>query len=72
MACSTCHVYLDKETLQHVPEMDEIEWDLLEMAFEPNASSRLGCQIRLDPELLALDGVVTVTIPAGINNVWDE
>eukprot|EP00977_Amphora_coffeiformis_P004493 scaffold965_cov158-Amphora_coffeaeformis.AAC.17 len=71
MACSTCHVYLDKETLQHVPDINEIEWDLLEMAFEPNASSRLGCQIRLDPELMALKSI-TVTIPAGINNVWDD
>mmetsp|Transcript_11235 Transcript_11235/g.21428 ORF Transcript_11235/g.21428 Transcript_11235/m.21428 type:complete len:258 (-) Transcript_11235:622-1395(-) len=68
---STCHVYLDKETLQHVPDINEIEWDLLEMAFEPNASSRLGCQIRLDPELMALKSI-TVTIPAGINNVWDD
>jgi len=71
MACSTCHVYLDKETLHHVPEKNEIEWDMLETAYEPNASSRLGCQIRLDSELMALNSI-TVTIPAGINNAWED
>lgn len=74
MGCCTCHVYIDDAaTLQDaLPEMEETEWDLLEMAYEPNEdSSRLGCQIRLTPKLLQLPRIA-ITIPAGVNNVWNE
>ena len=74
MGCCTCHVYIDDAAaLQDaLPEMEEMEWDLLEMAYEPNEeSSRLGCQMRLTPKLLQLPRI-SITIPAGVNNLWNE
>ena len=73
MGCCTCHVHVDAETLNALPEIEETEWDLLEMAYEPDETSRLGCQITLTPQLLQqLPSTVTITIPAGVNNVWND
>ncbi|GAX12790.1 hypothetical protein FisN_15Hh269 [Fistulifera solaris] len=72
-SCCTCHVYLDEKLLSLVPPPDKGELDMLDLAYEPNMESRLGCQIRLTPDLLQQidnDSPVTVTIPADVNNVW--
>ena len=49
--CSTCHVYVLSETILPSPSDDEI--DLLErgVAFKVQKNSRLGCQIKLTPEI---------------------
>ena len=76
MGCCTCHVYVDDETLPYLPTADEAELDMLDLAYRPNESSRLGCQIRLTSSLLRSRGLannkITIAIPAGVNNVWQE
>ncbi|MCL4141436.1 UNVERIFIED_CONTAM: hypothetical protein GTU68_057625 [Idotea baltica] len=46
LICSTCHVYLEDETVAVVPEADDAELDMLEgVASERQANSRLSCQV---------------------------
>ncbi len=42
-ACSSCHVYV-KEGLDSLEEMEDAEEDRLDMGFDVQPSSRLGCQ----------------------------
>lgn len=59
-ACSTCHVYIDKDWVAKVPAKDAMEEDMLDFAYEPNAeTSRLTCQIKVTDEL---DGLI-VNLP---------
>ncbi|XP_049644414.1 ferredoxin-2, mitochondrial isoform X2 [Suncus etruscus] len=51
LACSTCHVYVSEAHLALLPEPDEREDDMLDMAPLLQENSRLGCQILLSPEL---------------------
>ncbi|WP_345723454.1 2Fe-2S iron-sulfur cluster-binding protein [Qipengyuania vesicularis] len=60
MACSTCHVVVEKEWFDRLPEASEEEEDMLDLAAGVRRTSRLSCQIVLDEEL---DGL-TITIPA--------
>ncbi|KAJ1637496.1 2Fe-2S ferredoxin-type domain-containing protein [Pavlovales sp. CCMP2436] len=68
MACSTCHVVIDPEWFARVGKPDEDELDMLDLAFEPTDTSRLGCQVTLRPEL---DGL-RVRIPRGAHNMMDD
>jgi 2Fe-2S ferredoxin len=45
-ACSTCHVYV-KQGLSDLAAASDREEDLMDMAFDVRASSRLGCQSRI-------------------------
>ena len=54
-ACATCHVYVDEQWFSKLPNKENAEEDMLDMAFEPNKFSRLGCQITVSEEL---DGMV--------------
>lgn len=60
MACSTCHVVVDKDWFGRLPEASEEEEDMLDLAAGVRRTSRLSCQILLTEEL---DGL-TVHIPA--------
>lgn len=60
MACSTCHVVIDKDWFDRLPEASEEEEDMLDLAAGVRRTSRLSCQIVLGEEM---DGL-TVTIPA--------
>ena len=60
MACSTCHVVVDKDWFDRLPEASEEEEDMLDLAAGVRRTSRLSCQIVLAEEL---DGL-TVAIPA--------
>lgn len=60
MACSTCHVVVDKEWFSRFPEPSEHEDDMLDFAFGLALTSRLGCQIKFETEL---DGLV-VSVPS--------
>ncbi|XP_006875145.1 PREDICTED: adrenodoxin-like protein, mitochondrial [Chrysochloris asiatica] len=51
LACSTCHVYVSDDHLDLLPQPDEREDDMLDMAPLLQENSRLGCQILLTPEL---------------------
>lgn len=58
--CATCHVYIDEQFLNLLPEMEEEEDEMLEgVTAERKENSRLGCQVRVSKQL---DGVI-VRIP---------
>ena len=65
MACSTCHVIIDKDWLDKLPRSVEDEEDMLDLASGARRTSRLSCQIVLTPDL---DGLV-VHIPAESRNM---
>jgi len=46
-ACSTCHVYVTKGK-NLLSEAEEDEEDILDKAFDVRATSRLGCQARIE------------------------
>lgn len=51
LACSTCHIVLEKKIYDLLGEPSEREYDLLEKAFKPCSTSRLGCQVKVDKRL---------------------
>ncbi|MBS0274702.1 MAG: 2Fe-2S iron-sulfur cluster binding domain-containing protein [Proteobacteria bacterium] len=53
-ACATCHVYVAPEWLDRLEPPSPLETGMLTMAVEPNAQSRLSCQIVVTPELEGL------------------
>ena len=55
-ACSTCHVYVSKGAAL-LSEQEDDEADILDKAFDVRATSRLGCQSRIEK-----DGVIEVEI----------
>lgn len=66
IACSTCHVILSPEHYDLLPEPDDDENDMLDMAFALTDTSRLGCQVKLTREL---DGM-TATLPSATRNMF--
>jgi 2Fe-2S ferredoxin len=65
LACSTCHVIVDKAWYDKLPGSTEDEEDMLDLAFGLTHTSRLGCQIKMTPEL---DGL-TVRLPPATRNM---
>tara|TARA_A100000164_G_scaffold331687_1_gene321037 strand:+ start:93 stop:413 length:321 start_codon:yes stop_codon:yes gene_type:complete len=59
MACATCHVYVKEEWFNKLPDAEDAEQDMIDMAFEPKKNSRLSCQIIVSD---VLDGL-TITTP---------
>jgi len=59
LSCATCHVYIDANWVSRIPPATEDETTMLELAVDPNESSRLSCQIQVNPEI---DGLI-VNIP---------
>ena len=53
-ACATCHVYVNENWFNKLPNKESAEEDMLDMAFEPNKFSRLSCQISVDDSLNGL------------------
>lgn len=65
-ACSTCHVIVeDPDLYDRMPEPDDDENDMLDLAFGLTETSRLGCQVKMTKEL---DGLV-VRLPAMTRNL---
>lgn len=64
MACSTCHVIVDKADFEKLPRASDEEEDLLDLAAHATRTSRLACQIILTNDLTEL----SVRIPAGAKN----
>lgn len=54
-SCATCHVHIDPDWIDKVGPATEIEQGMLELEDDVNENSRLGCQVKLTPEL---DGLV--------------
>ncbi|MEP2988800.1 MAG: 2Fe-2S iron-sulfur cluster-binding protein [Parasphingorhabdus sp.] len=65
MACSTCHVIVDTNDFDKLPEASEMEEDMLDLAAGVKRTSRLACQITLTQDL---DGL-TVRIPSESHNM---
>lgn len=60
-ACATCHVYVAADWWDKLDEPDGVEDMMLDMVDEVRtATSRLGCQIRLEPQL---DGLTVTVAP---------
>ena len=55
MACATCHVYVKDEWFDKIPNAEESEIDMIDMAYEPKKNSRLSCQIIISDELDGLE-----------------
>ena len=51
LACSTCHVILDSENYKTLPEPVEEENDMLDLAYGLTPTSRLACQIVVEPRM---------------------
>ena len=50
-ACATCHVYVDEDWLDRIPEKRDEEEDMLDEAMDVEDNSRLSCQIIMSVEL---------------------
>lgn len=57
-SCATCHVHVDPDWFDKLPDADDMEKDMLEFAVDPDETSRLSCQITVTDEL---DGLVVRT-----------
>ena len=64
LACSTCHVIVDPTWFGKLAAQTEDEEDMLDLAFDLQETSRLGCQLIMTEKL---DGLV-VKLPAGSRN----
>lgn len=65
LACSTCHVVVDKKYYEMLEAPSEDEEDMLDLAFGLTPTSRLGCQIIMTKELNGL----TLVVPDETRNV---
>ena len=65
MACSTCHVIVDKAWFDKLPAASDDENDMLDLASGARRTSRLSCQIVLDD---TLDGLV-IHVPGESRNM---
>lgn len=54
-SCATCHVHIDPDWVEKTGPASEAEQGMLELEDEASETSRLGCQVKLTPEL---DGLV--------------
>lgn len=54
-SCATCHCYVEDQWQDRVSPASSTEMDMLDCVVNPQANSRLGCQIVMTD---ALDGLV--------------
>ncbi|KAF8278955.1 hypothetical protein TcBrA4_0106390 [Trypanosoma cruzi] len=67
-ACSTCHVYLENDAAMELfDDPTDEENDMLDMAFFPQSTSRLGCQLKLVKE--KHDGL-RIQLPRATRNMY--
>jgi ferredoxin len=66
VACSTCHIYVNKG-MEHLPEADDAELDRVEEAPDLKINSRLSCQCIVEG-----DGPIEVEVPAWNRNAVKE
>lgn len=64
-ACSTCHMYVQSEYYDLIAEPSDRELDMLDLAFFPEANSRLGCQVTVTRELSG----ATIRLPKATRNM---
>ena len=66
VACSTCHVYINKG-MEHLPEPEDAELDRVDLAPDLKTTSRLSCQCIVEG-----DGPIEVEVPAWNRNAVKE
>lgn len=66
LACATCHVVVHPDWYGKLPEKQEAEEDMLDLAFDLRKTSRLCCQLLVNDDL---DGLV-VALP-GAKAPWE-
>lgn len=66
LACCTCHVYVQDEFVDKLPEPERQEEDMLDMAPFLKPNSRLGCQVVLTEEM---EGMV-IELPKATRNFY--
>ena len=59
LSCATCHVHVAPEWIERTGKASSEERVMLEMAVDPDESSRLSCQIMIDE---SMEGLV-LTLP---------
>lgn len=64
-ACSTCHVIVDPDYYDAIPEPQDDENDMLDLAYGLTETSRLGCQVKMKKDI---DGI-RVALPQMTRNV---
>ena len=62
-ACATCHVYVDAEWKDKLPEQQQQEIDMLDFGVAVEENSRLSCQIKMVDEL---DGLKVTLAPESL------
>ena len=65
LACSTCHIILEEKLYNSLRKPSDEENDMLDLAFQLTATSRLGCQVFLTSEM---DGAI-FRLPSASRNV---
>lgn len=65
-ACSTCHVILPNDVFQGLPDASEEEEDMLDQAFGLTGTSRLGCQVVVEPHHAGME----IKIPKATRNFY--
>lgn len=50
-ACATCHVYVAEQWVEKLPPKSEEEEDMLDLALDVQANSRLSCQVTINEDL---------------------
>lgn len=66
LACSTCHIIVDAAYYDLLPEPEEEEDDMLDLAACLTDTSRLGCQVVLNKQLEGF----TFTLPSYSKNFY--
>ncbi|KAL7752712.1 mitochondrial matrix iron-sulfur protein [Sorochytrium milnesiophthora] len=65
LACSTCHVILEQDVYDKLPEPTDEENDMLDLAFGLTDTSRLGCQVLLSKDLAG----AKIRLPSATRNM---
>lgn len=60
--CATCHVYVDEDWLDQLPEARDDELDMLDEAVDVEDNSRLSCQLIMSEKY---DGIRLKLAPTG-------
>ncbi len=66
IACSTCHVILEDDVFDDLPEPSEEEEDMLDLAYGLTPTSRLGCQVIVEKE----HEDIRIELPAATRNFY--
>ena len=65
LACSTCHIIMEKKFFDQLPDPSEEEEDMLDLAWGLTHTSRLGCQIIINETHEGMK----VKVPSGTRNM---